>query len=86
MDFVLNRQEYVTDSDGIAQLVALPVNCRVSLDEATGHASFFEEMDDVMVLMSVQEWECLPNGTRADFTSEQQCVDFYLSANNHIAE
>lgn len=84
MDFVLNKQVSLADSDGNLNDHIISVNCKVELNNDTGEASFYEEHAGQFVISSTQPWECLPDGTRKNFTSEAQCVEFYKRANNHV--
>lgn len=86
MDFVLNRPVLIKDSDGNLSESYEPINCKVTLDTNTGEAEFFEEKDGEFFLSSTQPWECLPDGTRKDFTTELQCVNYYKTSNHHIDE
>ena len=84
MDFILNRPIFMRDSDGNQHDSYVPVNCKVTLDNDTGEAYFYEEKGEDFVLVSTQPWECLPDGTRKDFNTESQCVDFYKRSNHHV--
>lgn len=84
MDFVLNRPVFMKDSDGNQYESYSAINCKVTLDTDNGEAEFFEERDGEFVSVSIQPWECLPDGTRKDFTTETQCVDFYKRSNHHV--
>jgi len=84
MDFVLNRPVSMIDSDGNRLETYRAVNCKVNLDTNNGEAEFFEEKEGEFILVSIQPWECLPDGTRKDFTTEAQCVDFYKKSNHHV--
>lgn len=84
MDFVLNKSMVVIDSDGQSTNTIESTNCRVEFDPQSKEAHFFEERNGEYALTVVQPWDCLPDGSRTDFTSEEQCVTFYKNANQHI--
>ncbi len=72
------------DSDGNQYESYAAINCSVTLNSNTGVAEYYEERDGDFVLVSTQPWECLPDGTRKDFNTETQCVDFYKISNHHV--
>lgn len=84
MDFTLNRLRTIIDSNGDYHDTAESFNCKVEWDPQTKEAIFYEEMNGEFVITCLQPWDCLPDGTRADFTSENQCVEFYRRNNQHI--
>lgn len=84
MDFILRKSMVIVDSAGQSTDIVESINCRVEFNIQNKEANFFEEKNGEYVLTVVQPWDCLPDGTREDFKSVEQCIIFYKKMNQNV--